>query len=183
MTSTPVSAAGQPLEIERKYLIRFPCLKDLEKHPGCRKLNLKQLYLKHPSGHRLRIRQTEENGIISYFKTEKTDITCVTRVEIESAISEEEFNSLLPFADPERRPVIKTRYCLPYSGHCFEIDIYPFWKNQAVMEVELSAEDEEIRFPPDILIIREVSDEPEYRNSALARKSCHLSALDFQPDI
>ena len=168
MGNTSSKNAALPLEIERKYLIHFPDLTGLEQKPDCRKLKMTQIYLKTEAGGRLRIRKVEESGKISYYKTEKHDITTVTRTEVESVISQEEYEFLLLSADPQRRPIRKVRYCLPFSSHCFEIDVYPFWNDLAIMEVELASEQEAIIFPPEISVIREVTDEPEYRNSSLA---------------
>ena len=73
------------------------------------------------------------------------------------------------FADPERRPVRKDRYCLTHESSYFEIDVYPFWNDRAVMEIELGSEDEEIVFPEVIKIIREVTGEEEYKNASIAK--------------
>ena len=71
-------------------------------------------------------------------------------------------------ADPQRRQIHKTRYCLTYDNQYFEIDVYPFWHDKAIMEIEVREEDTEIRFPDEIKVIREVTGEPEYKNAALA---------------
>ena len=171
MGHSVTSREGIPLEIERKYLIEFPDLLWLESFPECRKHTITQIYIITEAGERLRIRQIMEDGSYTYFKTLKRDITNVTRIEIEESISENDYKQLLAFADPKRRAIQKTRYCLPFRNHCFEIDIYPFWNDRAIMETELDSEDEEICFPPEVKIIREVTEEQEYRNSSLALRS------------
>ena len=67
------------------------------------------------------------------------------------------------------RPIRKTRYCLSENNLYFEIDIFPFWKDQAILEVELSDENQEIIFPKELEIIREVTDDENFKNIALAR--------------
>ena len=52
----------------------------------------------------------------------------------------------------------------------FEIDVYPFWNDRAIMEIELDDEGQEIIFPPEIQIIREVTSDKRYTNSSLARQ-------------
>lgn len=56
------------------------------------------------------------------------------------------------------------------KGHYiyFEIDIYPFWMDKAIMEIELSEPNEEIRFPEMINVVREVTEDNQYKNSSLA---------------
>jgi CYTH domain-containing protein len=58
-----------------------------------------------------------------------------------------------------------------YENQYFEIDIYPFWSDKAIMEIELSREDEEVRFPKCISIIKEVTDDDSYKNASLAQNT------------
>ncbi len=156
-----------PYEIERKYLIRRPDLLNLG--ACCRILEISQTYLTTTEGS-LRVRRTEEKGVVSYVETLKRSVNALRRMEIERELTEEEYNRRLAARDPRRQTIRKTRYCLPYNGHIFEIDIYPFWTKQAVMEVELEREDEVFDLPPQIRILREVTDDPSYSNHSIARE-------------
>ena len=73
-------------------------------------------------------------------------------------------------ADPEKRPIRKTRYCLTEGHRCFEIDVYPFWNDRAIVEVELSDENEQVALPRRFRLIRDVTDDPSYKNSELAKR-------------
>ena len=154
-------------EIERKYLIRRPDLLNLG--ACCRVINISQTYLSTTEGS-LRVRRTEEKGIVTYIETLKRSVSTMRRMEIERELTEEEYNRRLATRDPRRQTIRKTRYCLPYNGHVFEIDIYPFWSKQAVMEVELEREDESFDLPPHIRILREVTDDLKYSNHSIARE-------------
>lgn len=57
-----------------------------------------------------------------------------------------------------------------YNSQYFEIDIYPFWKNKAILEIELSNEFADIVFPDYLEVIKEVTDDIEYKNYNLAKK-------------
>ncbi len=159
-----------PLEIERKYLISRPNLHALEQMPNCEKVDIVQTYLKSedPSEER-RIRQRGSNGSYMYFMTRKRKASGIKRVEIEERLSQQEYISLLVKADPACRPIHKERFCLSENGLYYEIDIYPEWKDKAIMEIELHSEDQEIVFPEGIDIIREVTGDPAYSNHELAR--------------
>ena len=85
------------------------------------------------------IRQRGENGSYIYFKTVKRKVSDLKRVEIEERLSQNEYFNCLMDADPEKRPIRKTRYCLTYDSHYFAIDLYPFWKDKAIMEIELTS--------------------------------------------
>ncbi len=157
-----------PCEIERKYLIRMPDVKKLEELPNCERVEIIQTYLKSEPGCELRVRQRGADGNYIYFRTEKRKLSDLRRVEIEERLSRDEYLQLLMQADPGAHPVRKTRYCLTENSRYFEIDIYPGWSGQAVMEIELREEDEEVVLPADIRVIREVTGEEAYGNFAMA---------------
>ncbi|MBE5996457.1 MAG: hypothetical protein E7240_03760 [Lachnospiraceae bacterium] len=159
----------EPCEIERKFLIEYPDTAWLESLPNCKKVEIIQTYLRAPENEEIRVRQRGNEGSFIYFKTIKRAITGLKRVEIESRLTQEEYLTLLMEADPNRRPIRKTRYCLTYDGQYFEIDVYPFWEDQAIAEIELNSEDKEVRFPEEIRIIKEVTDDDSYKNSSLAK--------------
>ena len=93
------------------------------------------------------------------------------RVEMEERLSRLEFLDLLMQADPETRLIRKQRFCLSENGLYYNIDIYPQWKDQALMEIELYSADDNVRFPEGIRVIREVSGEEEFTNPYIARNS------------
>lgn len=154
-------------EIERKFLIKMPSL-DMLKQQGAAELKMVQTYLDAPKGTTARVRKVETDGEVKYIYTSKQRISAITCIEDEREITQEEYLVLLEKEDKNRKPIIKTRYKLPFENHIFEIDIYPFWQDKAVMEVELSSEDEAFSVPPILEIIKEVTDDVRYKNFALA---------------
>lgn len=159
---------SEPFEIERKFLIRKP------DEAWLRSLNdrseIVQTYLVEPEGGgRARVRKRSRGQTTEYTHTVKRRVNDLRAVEIERTISEEEYELLLRQADPKRRTLHKTRCCLPYHGQLFEIDLFPFWEDQALMEIELADEQQPVDFPPDIVLIKEVSADRRYSNAALAK--------------
>ncbi len=154
------------LEIERKFLIAYPDTNFLDNLKDCAKVKIEQTYLKD----RARIRKWCENGKTSYIKTVKEKVNELVRIERESNISKQEYEALLYFADPDRNTIVKTRYRYPYMGKVIEIDVFPFWNDRAFLEVELDSENEKFSLPDFIKIIKEVSEDKRYRNSALAKE-------------
>lgn len=159
-----------PVEIERKFLIEYldiTCLK--EKYP-CQKLEIVQTYLVPKNeGEETRVRSICANGIYKYTKTTKKKITDIKRTEVEKTISREEYEKELESADRGKAPVCKTRYCIMYQGKKLEIDLYPFWKDKAVMEIELYDENERFSIPEEIKVIKEITGDENYKNSAIAK--------------
>ena len=159
-----------PMEIERKYLIARPPLRVLEQMKNCERVDIIQTYLKtEVPGEEVRIRQRGAGGSYVYFMTRKKKAEGIKRVEIEERLSQEEYLTLMMNADPAFRPIHKQRYCLSENGLYYEIDLYPEWKDKAIMEIELHSEDQKIVFPEGIEVIREVTGDPAYSNHELAR--------------
>ena len=163
--------ADVPMEIERKFLIAYPDTAWLEAFPGAVRYEILQTYLNSGTDEEVRVRARSEAGKApEFYRTAKKTVTGRKRIERESRLTEEEYRDLLDLADPARRPVRKTRYKLPHAGKHLEIDLYPFWDDRAIAEVELTQEEEEISFPPELRVLREVTDDPAYKNGALAKR-------------
>ena len=164
-------STGKHCEIERKYLIRYPDIEALKARQGVEQWEIVQIYLTVPGpGETRRIRRVTCDGEVRYFKTEKRRLTSLSCVEDEGEIDRQEYERLSAEMQPGCRPLYKTRYRVPYRGHVLEFDIYPFWQDRAVMEIELEREDEAAAIPDDVRVIRDVSADPAYKNRALAER-------------
>lgn len=158
----------EPLEIERKFLIEYPDINQFEKNPHCQKVEIIQTYLKSDNDE-VRIRQRGLDGNYIYFKTTKREISGLKRVEVERRLTQKEYLELMMQADTSKKQIRKTRYCLAYENQYFEIDIYPFWNDKAIMEIELRSETEAVTFPDFIEVIKEVTDDEVYKNVSIAK--------------
>lgn len=165
------SFLGEPqaYEIERKFLIEYPNINKLEKMINCKKVEIIQTYLQNNNDGEMRIRQRGADGHYTYTKTTKVG-SGIKRFETECRISKNEYIELMINADTKKRQIRKTRYCLMHDNQYFEIDIYPEWNDKAIVEIELTNENQEINFPKFLKIIKEVTDDKEYSNYNLASK-------------
>lgn len=157
-----------PIETERKFLIRMPDCSFLSSLEGVRIMNMEQTYLLSEQGKNSRVRRIEEKGSLRFIKTTKQRISTLSCYEQENELSAEQYAEELKKADMSKNTVIKTRYAFPFANHTIEIDVYPFWNDRAILEVELIAEDEKITLPEFISIIKEVSADNRYKNTNLA---------------
>lgn len=155
-------------EIERKFLIRRPERRWLEQHAQGSRIT--QTYLLAVPGKSARVRKRVYEDHVSYTYTVKQKLSDLRRIEKEREISRDEYEMLLTQADPNRRTIEKERWVLKYLNQAFEIDLFPFWSKQAYMELELSGEDQHIDFPPVVEVLREVTGDKRYTNSALAKE-------------
>ncbi len=168
MAAPVTGAGGEPLEIERKYLIRRPAESLLDRL-CTRRIEIEQIYLcAAPEQGSRRVRHSREAGTDRYFYNEKIPLTDLTRIEREREIGAGEYEALLAEAERGRIPIRKTRWCVPWAGHTLEIDLFPFWERQAFCEVELPSESVEPSLPDWLTVLREVSGDPRFTNHALA---------------
>lgn len=175
MTSS--AAPGEPpLEIERSYLLRgMPPLPE----GAFTTLRIAQGYLpidaRQTLGVEGRIRSIQrDDGSVEYVHTVKTG-TGLVRTEIERSLDADEFNRLWPAT--EGRRLTKTRYRVRQRDPVLDTDFT--WEidrfnglDLVLAEVELPTA-AAVATPPSWLapfIVREVTDEPAYRNFEIARR-------------
>lgn len=155
-------------EIERKFLIEYPDIDLLEKQSDS-KSDIAQTYLKTDDGFTSRVRKRTSNGVTKYIFTEKKRISDLKCIENEREVGVGEYNELLKLADPERTTVEKVRYCIPYGNRVVEVDVYPFWSDRAIAEVEMEDEGEAVLLPDYLKVIRDVTSEKAYKNASIAK--------------
>lgn len=163
-----------PLEIEYKFLIEMPSVDILRNQPEFKELSLTQMYLSLPQGlspygRRCRIRKSVSDDKTTYFKTFKSDINHLKRIEIEEEISEEEYIELSSFILDSTSPVSKRRLTFSLYGYTYEVDIFPFWCDKAFLEIEVKSEDDLPPVPDFLKVIKDVTKDKTYRNSSIAR--------------
>ena len=61
-----------------------------------------------------------------------------------------------------------------YDYQYFEIDIYPEWDDYAILEIELNKADQEVSVPSEITILKEVTDDSQFKNASLAKNFIDL---------
>ena len=150
-------------EIERKYLLRaLP-----PRVSGAPSLEIDQGYL---PGERIneRVRRTRGADGVRYYRTIKSGVG-IERLEIEEETNELFFTTVWPLTRGCR--VRKRRYLVEDNGATWEIDEFLDRQGLWLAEIELERVDDVV-VPPDWLreaIEREVTDEPQYTNHALAR--------------
>ena len=162
--------APGPFEIERKFLIEYPDIEWLSSLPNCEKVEIIQTYLKVNEMEEVRVRQRGSQGHYIYYQTRKRKVNDYKRIESERRISKDEYLNLIMNADTSLGRIRKDRYCLTYNNQSFQIDVYPFWKDKAIAEIELQHVDDQIDFPKELSVIKEVTGDPDYRNASLARR-------------
>ena len=161
-----------PLEIERKFLIAEP---NISRFPApLYDVALEQAYLlsSNPNIER-RVRKRSRDDAASYTETHKGEVRPRVRSENEFPISAAKYLSALAYERDSGFAIIqKRRFCFPYKSQYFELDCFVsphpgLW----ILEIELTEERQEVKIPPFIKVIKEVTDDPKFKNRELARIS------------
>ncbi|MBQ6159386.1 MAG: AAA family ATPase [Oscillospiraceae bacterium] len=160
----------EPMDKKHKYLIAMPDMNKLVVNRGAVPFEMTQNYLviTNPRIER-RIRKQKNGSEYLYFYTEKHLMEDGTMWDTERPISAKAYESYLLEAEPELQPVHKVKYRFNDKRQRFEIDVYPFSRERAVMFAYAGADEAEVVPPPEIEILREVTGDPEYKNKTLAR--------------
>ena len=159
-----------PLEIEKKFLIKMPDLKWIRENTNCKIAKISQTYLgRAKNGYGNRVRKMTINGCTKFYHTSKKSLTDMTRIELEKEISRGEYNGYL-VRNRSRKTLYKTRYIISMNNLKYEIDIYPFWHQTAILEIELKDEKQKYVIPEFIEVIGDVTGNIDYSNSSLVRK-------------
>lgn len=179
MTPRPGEGAAAPLEIERVFLLRG--LPPLPERAEAHRIEQGYLEAGFPTAPpeefaegRLR-RWTRPDGRVERFHTTKRG-SGIVREEIERSIDEAEFARAWPRTG--RRRISKTRHRVPEGELIWEVDRFDDLP-LVMAEVELPSVEHPLSIPAWLegWIVREVSEDPRYRNSELARRIAAGEAL------
>ena len=167
-----VLGEAAPYRSKRSFLVEYPDISWLESLPNCERVEISQCYLHSDPDTEVRVRKIGSEGWNTFYLTEKRIEGSRKRLVRRQRLTLREYENILGQADRTRCELTKTRYCLPYQGQCFELDILPNWDNQALLQIELVSTDVPVNIPPQIKVIREVTDDIAYHSKALAKNNC-----------
>ncbi len=163
----------QGCEIERKYLLAGApderWLRDRDAVP----VAIEQVYLRPTEAAPVRRvrRLVTADGAERFRYTEKRAVRGIVREERERDADAGEARALIGEADADLRPIRKTRWTFGYAGHNLELDVFDDPPGLVLLEVELERDDERVDLPPELAVVRDVSEDPAYLNVNLARRA------------
>ena len=155
----------EPMVNKRKFLVDMPNIALLTEKYGALVIDMMQTYLCFTQpGVERRIRQQENGEDYRYFYTEKHVTDDGEKWVTEKPISEKQYLHYLMEGDDALHSVRKKKHRFIYGDCRFELDVYPFSNDRAVLFMYGEAE-----IPPEITVIREVTGDPAYKNRQLAK--------------
>ncbi len=158
----------EPMVNKRKFLVEMPDIGLLCEKCGALGIDMMQTYLRvvQPGVER-RIRQQENGEDYLYFYTEKHVTPDGAKWVTEQPISEKQYIRYLMEYDGELHSVRKKKYRFIFNDCRFELDVYPFSSDRAVLF--MYAPNADANLPPEITVLSEVTGDPAYKNRQLAR--------------
>lgn len=145
------------LEIERKFLVDKQLFK-----PSTKGELVHQIYLKKEKSHSIRLRIIGEKA----FFTIKTTVTALVRNEFEYEIPLKDAQEMMELFK-DMPSIEKKRYQLMFEGHEWVIDEF-MGANVGLLMAEIELTKTSTRFKTPGWVLKEVTDDPRYRNSNLA---------------
>ncbi len=158
----------EPVETERKFLLKYFDRSELPPHTA--PIDIVQTYLVSAHGHVERVRARGQNNQWVFTHTIKEYRAPGVSIEREENITEREYQNHLIRRDTRCFVIHKTRYCFAFEGHYCELDVFSeAYKGIVMLEIEVPESDRRVLLPPYLSIDREVTDDPDYSNYALAQ--------------
>lgn len=161
-----VVGVPEPIENERKFLVSH-----VEDYPVKKEVvTIEQTYLKTDNETVARVRKRGQHGSFTYTHTIKKRLNGSKSLEKERRITGQEYLYLLNQADPDFRPIRKTRTCFLWGNQYFELDCFLGSNGLTILEAEIEEIKNDLAIPPWISIDREVTNEKAFHNEELCRK-------------
>ncbi|MDA5193187.1 CYTH domain-containing protein [Govanella unica] len=156
------------LEIERKFMIASDAWKDLA--DAGTPIRQGYLSLGEPT---VRVRLKGTKAYLTIKATKSPGVRHEFEYQIPVGEAETMLSTLIL-----RPPIEKIRYCVPFAGHIWEIDIFEGAnKGLQIAEVELQSRDERVDLP--YWIGPEVSDDPRFFNAYLTHRPFAGWGVDY----
>lgn len=156
----------QPIEEERKYIVEV-----IGELPECIESNITQTYLVAEPGCEVRIRKRVTNGVTTNIHTTRRKLSATEELVTERHVGNNLYEIMLQQADPYRSTIIKNRKSFIWKGQFFELDTYlsPV-KDLVILETKGITRHEDLKLPPFLKIVEDITGNTNYFNRNLALK-------------
>lgn len=154
----------QPIEEERKYIVEVT-----GELPDSIVSEITQTYLVAEPGCEVRLRRRGWSGKFVNVHTNKKRVSGEEEIVTERQVSNALYESLLQQADPYRQTIHKLRRSFIWKGQFFELDTYlkPV-DNLVILETKGIARHDDVRFPPFIRVVKDITGDTNYYNYNIA---------------
>lgn len=157
----------QPIEEERKYIVEVAGALPEDAIES----EIWQTYLQSEPDAEVRLRKRSWGRKEVFVHTTKKKTAENEELVTERQINQSLFEMMLSLADPRRNPIHKRRSSFIWKGQYFEVDSYmDQLQGLTILETKGIAQGEDLKLPPFLRIVKEVTGQQEYYNYNLAKK-------------
>ena len=164
-----------PTQSERKFLIRYADAKTVAAYRPIEQTITQSYLVEKDKGTMRRARKVQSRGNIAYYAIEKQQVSAVERIERERMLTQKEYLRILNDVDPEYGSVTKHRLCFQYEGQYMTVDTYACSPDLAILDVQLQNKGDEAHIPPELEIVREVTEDKRYDGPMLSKAHGELT--------
>ena len=160
---------GLPQSIveERKYIVEVTG----ELPQDCIESEITQTYLTGDPDSEIRLRKRGIGGQYVYVHTTKKKLSSTEELVTERQINNNLYESMLQQADPWRHTIRKMRRSFIWKGQYFELDTFEEQlKGLVILETKGIAKDEQVKFPPFLRVVQDITGNQDYYNYNLAKR-------------
>lgn len=160
----------KPVEKFYKYLVEVDdnMLEKIRHEANYSNMHIEQHYLISTNGLERRIRRREKNGSNLYSYSEANYLSTNERIKTDRILSERQYYDLNAETDPDLKVINKDRHSFISDNLFFKLDIFDFDKSMGLLSVQVG-EDQDVRIPDYIKVVKDVSDNRSYKNYHLAQ--------------
>lgn len=158
-----------PTQSERKFLIRYADGGTVSAYEPVEQTITQTYLLSKNDGMERRARKVSSNGSTAYFFSEKLQVSPVERIERERMLTQKEYLRRIAEVDPAFGSITKRRYCFAYNNQYMTIDTYAGSPDLAILDVQLADREQNVALPPEVSVVREVTEDVRYQGHMIAK--------------
>ena len=167
-----VIGAPIPIDSYNKYLISMPNLERLEKdfYSKFSKVEITRTYLvKKDNCIERSVVRRGSDGEYAFYYMEKTHQDGFDEINVERRIDEKEYNMIIARDNGRLKELTKTRYGFVWNNKYYELDVFDFWKDRAILKVQHTNRRKDGEVPSIFKVLMDITNDESYTNYSLAQ--------------
>lgn len=160
----------KPVEKFLKYLVEVDedIINKIKAEQNYSNVRIEQYYLTSPKGIERRIRKRVRNGNELYSYSEAKYMSTNERIKSDKILSSRQYFDYYNEIDQNLKPINKERFSFIKNDLFYKLDIFDFDKTRGLLSVQVG-EGQNVVLPEYVKVIKEVTNDSNYKNYYLAQ--------------
>lgn len=162
---------GKPVERFNKYLIDVndDVIRKMMAEDNYSTSHIVQHYLLSNDDYERRIRRREKDGDVLYSYSQAHYLSTNERIKTDQVLTERQYRDYFPEIDPKLNILDKERHSFIYNDVFYKLDIFDFDRSKGILSIDSPADENEVKMPEYIHVIKDVTGDVNYKNYYLAK--------------